>query len=239
MKQNRIRIYADVRESRSGVIEELEKLGVLVLKKQLPLGDYLVSEEAVVERKTVKDFASSLVDGRLFDQASRLGEAYQDIYYIVEGSPRYLSRWGDEGHQTLAALVSLIVDYRAHVLWSEGPTTTAYLLYQLARRYQQERGGASIVVHRKPRLSTISEWQLYILQSFPGVGPKTARAILERFGSLERFCTSPLSELSSVEGLGERRAEKIKAILVTPYKPQKKRRGSLEEFLNDRGGEKQ
>jgi len=228
----RIRVYADLREERSGVIEELERMGVLVIKRQLPLGDYLVSEEAVVERKTVKDFASSLVDGRLFDQASRLSESYSDVYYIVEGSPRYLSRWGDRGHQTLAALVALTVDYGVRVLWSEGPQTTAYLIAQLAKRYQGEKGGTSMVLHRKPRLSSLADWQLYIVQAFPGVGPKTARAILERFGTLESFCRAPLSELSRIPGLGEKRAERIKAILVTPFKPLKRSRSSLEDFLS-------
>jgi DNA excision repair protein ERCC-4 len=230
--EKKVRVYADVREEKSGVIEELERMGILVVKRQLPLGDYLVSEEAVVERKTVKDFASSLVDGRLFDQASRLTESYSDVYYIVEGSPRYLSRWGDRGHQTLAALIALTVDYGVRVLWSDDPHTTAYLIAQLARRYQEGRGGTSIVLHRKPRLSSLADWQLYIVQAFPGVGPKTARAILERFGTLEAFCKAPLSELSRIPGLGEKRAERIKAILVTPFKPQKKSRSSLEDFLS-------
>ncbi|MEB2836726.1 MAG: helix-hairpin-helix domain-containing protein [Desulfurococcales archaeon] len=232
MGEGRVRVYADVREERSGVIEELSRLGVMVIKKQLPLGDYLVSEEAVVERKTVKDFASSLVDGRLFDQASRLSESYSDIYYVVEGSPRYLARWGSEGHQTLAALVALTVDYGARILWSDGARTTAYIIAQLARRYQGTRRGTSMVIHRKPRLSSISEWQLYILQSFPGIGPKTARSILERLGTLEAFCRAPLSELSRIEGLGEKKAERIKAILVTPFKPRKRRGGTLEDFLS-------
>ncbi|MEB3851739.1 MAG: helix-hairpin-helix domain-containing protein [Desulfurococcales archaeon] len=231
MGQGRVRVYADKREEQSGVPAELEKLGVLVIRKVLPLGDYLVSDDAVVERKTVRDFASSLVDGRLFDQARRLAEAYGHVYYIVEGSPRYLTRWGDRGHQTLAALTSLIVDYGAQVLWSDGPHSTAYLIAQLARRYQEERGGASVAVHHKPRLEGVEDWQVYIVQAFPGVGPKTARAILEYFGTLEEFCRAPLAELSKVPGLGEKKAERIRAILSTPFSRRRRRRGSLEDFL--------
>ncbi len=231
MAQGRVRVYADKREEASGVPGELEKLGVLVIRRMLPLGDYLVAEDAVVERKTVKDFASSLVDGRLFDQARRLSETYNLIYYIVEGSPRYLTRWGDRGHQTLAALTALIVDYGVQVLWSDGPHATAYLIAQLAKRHQSERGGTAIAVHRKPRLEALSDWQLFIVQSFPGIGPKTARAILEYFGTLERFCTAPLSELSKIPGLGEKKAERIRAILVTPYARHRRRTGSLEDFL--------
>jgi DNA excision repair protein ERCC-4 len=231
VEQARIRVYADKREEQSGVPAELERLGILVIRKMLPVGDYLVSDNAVVERKTVKDFASSLVDGRLFDQAKRLVEAFEYIYYIVEGSPRYLTRWGDRGHQTLAALTALIVNYGVQVLWSDGTHSTAYLIAQLAKRHQAERGGAAFAIQKKPRLETLEDWQLYIVQSFPGVGPKTARAILEYFGTIEKFCTAPLSELSRVPGLGERKAERIKTILVTPFKHMRRRRGSLEDFL--------
>ncbi|MBO0887859.1 DEAD/DEAH box helicase, partial [Candidatus Bathyarchaeota archaeon] len=78
-----IRVIADERERPSGVPEELRSIGALVQYRVLDIADYLVGEFAV-ERKSVRDFVSSLYSGRLFDQAHRLGEAYQTIFLVVE-----------------------------------------------------------------------------------------------------------------------------------------------------------
>src|SRR5438034_3324943 len=79
-----LRIIADEREKPSGVPEALRSLGVSVEYRLLDVADYLVGAYAI-ERKSVRDFVSSLYSGRLFDQAHRLGEAYETIFLIVEG----------------------------------------------------------------------------------------------------------------------------------------------------------
>jgi ERCC4-type nuclease len=66
-------ILVDDRERPSGVVEELEKLsGVLVRIDHLAVGDYNVDGSVLVERKSAKDFAQSLIDGRLFSQARQM-----------------------------------------------------------------------------------------------------------------------------------------------------------------------
>ena len=180
------------------------------------------------------DFASSLFDGRLFEQLSRMREAYQNIYYIIEGSPRYLQRWHGRARQLYAALVALTMRDDVRILWSDSEPTTAYLIATLAKKLQLgEKKGKAIVLHKKAKLETIRDWQLYILQAFPGVGPKLAEAILENLGSLEKFCTASITELSRIPGLGEKKAELIKRILMTPYSSGHKRRPySLDSFLS-------
>ncbi len=224
------RVYADAREEKSGIPELLRNMGVLVIVKNLPVGDYIVAEDTVVERKDVRDFVKSLFDGRLFDQARRLSEAYANVYYIIEGDVALLFAAKERARSYVAAAISLTTDYGVRLLWSPDRPHTAEMIAMLARRLQEDRGPTRIVVHKKPRLSSLQEWQLYIVQAFPGVGPKTAEAILERFDTLERFCTASVSELSSVSGLGEKRAETIKRILKTPYSRGRRRRGSLDKF---------
>jgi len=48
-------IYVDVRESRS-ILTSLEKMGADLKVKQLDIGDFVLSEDVVVERKTVEDY---------------------------------------------------------------------------------------------------------------------------------------------------------------------------------------
>lgn len=229
-------IYADVREERSGIPDILKSSGVMVALKQLTVGDYLISGEVVVERKSAHDFARSLFDGRLFDQARRLTESYPVAVYIVEGDPLRLYRYQDKVKQLTAALVALIIDFNVRVVYSEGPWHTAMIIESLAKRSLQ--GGRSVTIHKKPKLESTREWQLYIVESFPGIGPKTAERILETFGSIERFVNASIVELSKVPGLGEKKAETIKRILKSPYKPGGGRRGgSLEDYVGGERGE--
>jgi DNA excision repair protein ERCC-4 len=231
-RERGIIVYADVREEKSSIPDLIEKEGLLVVRKQLPIGDYIISDKIIVERKTAPDFAHSLFDGRLFDQAARMIQDYPVVVYIVEGNPFRLRRYRDRMNQLTSAMVTLAIDFNARILLSEGPYHSAMIIASLAKRLSTER--RPIVLHKKPRLSSIREWQLYIVESFPGIGAKTAEKILEYFGTIEKFVNASMVELSKIPGVGEKRAELIKMILKTPYKPetQRKKRGSIEDFLS-------
>lgn len=225
-----VRVYADVREEKSGIPAILESSGLLVIRRQLPIGDYIVSDQVVVERKSAYDFAKSLFDGRLFDQARRMSESYPLIVYIVEGDPGRIRRFASRQKQLYSAMVTLTIDYDARILISSGPQATAEIIEAIARRLQGG-GGSRLVIHKKPKLEDVEAWQLYVLQSFPQIGPKTAERILERFGTVERFCRATMAELSTVPGLGEKKAENIRRILITPYRQGKKRsQGTLDDY---------
>jgi DNA excision repair protein ERCC-4 len=231
----KVRIYADVREDQSGIPSLLEASGILVIRKSLPIGDYVVSEDAVIERKTAGDFLKSLFDGRLFDQASRAVEAYDNLLYVIEGNPWRIARRMNRERQYYSALITLAVDYNAKVIYSGGPRDSAFIIESIARRVAERREGrTSPVLKGKPKSASIRDWQVYILQAFPGVGAKTAAKIMERFQTIERFCRASVAELSQVEGLGEKRAEEIKKLLITPFSPKNRRRerktGTLEDY---------
>ena len=67
MKIEELRIIVDEREIMSGIPKLLSAIGVKTEVKTLPIGDYIVASETVVERKSIRDLLSSIFDGRLFD----------------------------------------------------------------------------------------------------------------------------------------------------------------------------
>ena len=58
------------------------------------------------------------------------------------------------------------------------------------------------------------------LDSLPGVGPKTARLLWERFGSVEAMLHATLSDLSNLPGFGPKKAETLHARLQTLREPE-------------------
>src|SRR3989344_7261733 len=77
------KIIVDNREKNSLVISELIKLGCEVELKQLKVADYIVKDVAI-ERKTVSDFISSMINHRLQNQIEEL-QQYKNKLLIIEG----------------------------------------------------------------------------------------------------------------------------------------------------------
>jgi len=82
-----INIIADDREQKSEVIRTLSEMENVKLEIQrISLGDYQVDNRVIVERKTLKDFALSIIDGRLFRQMIRLTNSALTGVLILEGT---------------------------------------------------------------------------------------------------------------------------------------------------------
>ncbi|NPA97287.1 MAG: hypothetical protein GXO32_06770 [Crenarchaeota archaeon] len=234
-------IYVDERERQSEVPKRLQALGASVIFKMLDVGDYVVSERVGVERKSASDFVKSIVDGRLFNQVKRLSEAFEKPVIIVEGSlSRALRVTGVHRRAVIGAQLALSIDMGIALIFTRNPYETAEAILVLARREQEKRGGFRSIHVRKPRIGGVEEWQLYILQCFPHVGPKIARRILESYGSIRNFCSSAtLSELARIEGLGESRASEILQILNAVYKGFKEKKSasrSIVDYLKKKDG---
>ena len=78
-------VIADDREKDGGVIPVLaEREDVRLRIDRLEVGDYLFDSRLLFERKTLADFAMSIIDGRLFSQASRLVASGMHSVLILE-----------------------------------------------------------------------------------------------------------------------------------------------------------
>lgn len=80
------RIVVDEREKKSGIPVLLRQAGAMIDFAQLKVGDYIVSPETAIERKTIQDLLNSIYDGRLFVQCSQLSEHYVKPVLIIEGN---------------------------------------------------------------------------------------------------------------------------------------------------------
>jgi len=210
-----LRIYVDYREKNSSVHEFLRRNGVKVFFENLETCDYLVSDRVCVERKTVHDFVKSLFDGRLFDQASRMVAKFEKPVIIVEGEISKIREVTEKISAIYGALVKLMVEINITILWTGSSEDTAIALYLLAKHEQEVLKRAKAVIPKKPRTVDIRSWQRFVLQSFPGIGPKSAEKLLEKFGSLDKVFSASASELARI--VGYEKAQRIIQILKTPY----------------------
>jgi ERCC4-type nuclease len=214
----RIAVIVDDRESKSEVIKFLsETKNVSVDIKRLSLGDYLVDNRLMFERKTLNDFALSIIDGRLFSQAIRLASSKYNSVLLLEGTGKELTETGIRREAMQGALITVSVVLGIPVLRSKSPSESAQLILYAARQIKSLARGAVQRHGRRPKGKR--KKQLFILQGLPGVGSERAARLLNEFGSVEAVITATSEELQSVEGIGENIAERIKWVIREELQP--------------------
>jgi excinuclease ABC subunit C len=78
---------------------------------------------------------------------------------------------------------------------------------KLLQRIRDEAHRFGITYHRKLRAKTGLASQL---DSIPGIGPRRRRALLARFGSLDKIREASVDELMTVEGMTRSAAQRLK-----------------------------
>ncbi|MGZ5561941.1 MAG: helicase-related protein [Halobacteriota archaeon] len=86
----------------------------------------------------------------------------------------------------------------------------------IAEREQTGKKGTP-ALNGKKTSKTLQEQQEYVIAAIPSVGPVTARALLEFFGSLEAIFCAPIQELTKVRGVGTQTARAIHSLATTYY----------------------
>ncbi len=178
--------------------------GIPVERRKLDPCDYIVNGVICIERKTLKDFLKSVYDGRLFDQIRRMVEARGGGLVMVEVPLPSLSE--RERKVVVGAAAKSIVSGVPIVCIPEG--TGPRFLEALARL---EPVGSLLPAARIRRRVNPKERRVAVLEAFPGIGPRLAERLLERFGSLERVFAAGIPELREV--IGDKRAREFKALL--------------------------
>lgn len=205
-----IQILADDRESQAPVIDTLRSHeGVEVTVRRLDLGDYLLDGRLLFERKTLRDFAVSLKDGRLFDQAIRLTASPLRKAMILEGSACDRANSGMRREALQGALVTLALFLGIPLLRAADAAESARLMIYAARQFDAlAKQAPRLFVGKRPKGKR--KTQLRVLQSLPGIGPSTAHNLLEQFGSVEAILAADEAALCEVAGIGSGRAKAIR-----------------------------
>ena len=158
----------------------------------LPVGDYIVASETIVERKSTYDLVSSVFDGRLFDQCSRLREHFGHPVLVVEGNVDDLANITENPMVFYGALSRVALDYGIPVVPTPDAAHTAKLLVSMAA---QKRSKPGPFLKKIRKHNDVARQQLSVLCSLPGVGETLASRMLERFGNplaaLEASATGP------------------------------------------------
>jgi ERCC4-type nuclease len=208
-----VKVIVDQRERNPEIADAFSALGIEADVRTIPVGDYIASERVGIERKTVSDFESSIINGRLFDQIERLKQNYEFPILILEGDR---DNFRLKSNVINGTIVAIFIDYGVAVICSDSPTHTAELIASIAKR---EQNGKARTPSAKGgmRAYTHEQFQEYIIGNLPGVGEKLAKALLKHFKSVRNIANADTKELTKVEKIGKKKAEKIHDTLNNMY----------------------
>ncbi|MFH1663585.1 MAG: DEAD/DEAH box helicase [archaeon] len=215
-----ILIFVDSREHASNAVRELSKLeNVSVKVKQLEIGDYVLSDDVIVERKTVEDFLASMLDGRLFSQLVDLSANCKKPLMIVEGKKQDLFTLRHIHENAIkGALSSILLDYQVPILFTDSVEETVSFLYLIAKREQLGKAKEiRLRVGGRKGLS-VPELQQFVVESLPLIGPTLAKNLLRKFKSIKKLFNASEKQLMKTEKVGEKKAKEIRKLIEAEYK---------------------
>lgn len=209
IKQTLSPIIVDIHEKNSLVTSELSALKIPFEFQHLEVADYLINNIAI-ERKTISDLKSSIINKRIFDQLSNLKQ-HASFLLIIEGIQEELyNNKGMHENAVRGFLLSLTLDKGIPFILTENSLDTAHYLSLLAKRTS-----AKIVSLRPSRIFASKEKQLqFILEGFPGIGPVAAQRLLTKFSSLHAIFSASLDDLGAIIG---KKADAFHALLHESY----------------------
>jgi len=220
--KGKVNLKIDFREQRSGVVEEIGKLADKIFFElvTLPVGDYLIEDKIIIERKTLSDFLVSIKNGRIFQQAYRIAQSGKNGLIILEGDKSMVDSSSMSRRAVQGALIHLEVFVGIPVIRSLNVQETAALMVDILHQCQQQQlprpkhiisGNPGIRINKKQRQ------KLFLIQNLPGIGTKKGLALLKSFSTIENIMNTSQADLTKVKGIGKKLAERIYAILHEPF----------------------
>ena len=212
-------IIVDSREASTAakIVKGLIERGVTVKTRALKKGDYVLSDQCAVERKTVTDFVYTLTHRYLFDQLFRLKAVYPKSLILLEG---YLPIIYKFSHIKPAAIWGAMFNLAKNgitLIHTNSYKESVDFLY-VAARQEQIVEKRSPTVHAFKKTDTLADAQVFLVASLPNIGREKAVALLKSYQTPLNAFINVDDWPKNVHGLGPVISSRVKEVLSTPYK---------------------
>ena len=232
-------ITADDREMNSAVVARLRSQGCDLRIDRLVTGDFMIGSRILVERKTVRDFVDSLVDGRLLEQASRLVGAAPRTMIMIEGEGLFQSS-RVHPHALMGALTTLTLDFGIPVVTTKDGAESARFLTVAARREGSMLDGLSESARERLEAVRPEAWKdpvtqaaagarelrergdderaaaRALLEAIPGIDKVLSVRLLDRFGTIAGVAWAEEGDLDGIEGISDSQVREILRTFRSP-----------------------
>jgi ERCC4-type nuclease len=211
-------IIVDSREASSAekIVKGLIEKGANVKTQLLEKGDYILSDQCAVERKTVNDFVYTLTRRYLFEQIFTLKDVYPKSLVVLEGYMPIIYKYSNIQPSSVWGAMFNLAKNGVSLISTSSYKETIDFLYTAAKQEQIVEKRRP-VVHAFKKCDTLSDSQVYLVASLPNVGREKALAILDSYQTPMNALINVDDWSKAVHGLGPVITNKVKEVLTTPY----------------------
>ncbi|CAD2096292.1 DNA repair endonuclease, putative [Plasmodium vinckei brucechwatti] len=127
-------VIVDIRELKSDLSYKLYKSKMHIIPYSLLVGDYILTKDICVERKTIIDLIQSLNNNRLYNQINQMSKYYSIYVLLIEFNNKHLFYFAslNNKHSIYTKLVTISLQFpRLKILWSPFSLFTAKLFWSL------------------------------------------------------------------------------------------------------------
>ncbi|CAG5123190.1 unnamed protein product [Candidula unifasciata] len=208
------RVIVDMREFRSELPSLIHRRGIEIEPVTIEVGDYILTPDICVERKSVSDLIGSLNNGRLYQQALSMCRFYKRPVLLIEfdvNKPFSLQAKatlsGDVSLQDVTSKLAMLTMHfpKLRLIWCPSPYATAELFEELKAGRPQPSAEMAMTV--TAAVSDMPDWndkyshgpQDFVLR-MPGINSRNFRLILNKFQNLYEVSQASLDSLTQVLG---------------------------------------
>lgn len=212
-------IIIDSREASTAakIVKGLKERNVNVRIEPLEKGDYILSDECAVERKTVQDFVYTLTRRYLFEQLFLLKDAYPKSLILLEGYLPIIYKFSRIQPVSVWGAIFNLAKNGIAIINTSSHKETVDFLYVAARQEQIVEKRAP-TVHPIKKCETTSDAQIYFIASLPLIGREKAVSILKSYQTPLNALTNADDWPKTVYGLGPVISAKVREVLNAPFK---------------------
>lgn len=214
------RVVVDVREFRSSLPSLLHGRSMVIVPCMLTVGDYILSPNICVERKSISDLISSFKDGRLYTQAETMFQHYKTPMLLIEFDQNKsftLEPFADlSGSMSSVAptnapsdlqskLVLLTLAFpKLRIIWSSSPYQTAEIFESLKAQEDEPDPIAAVRAgldkDMKVEDQAFNQEPQDMLAVVPGVTPQNIKNIVMNTENIREVANMTDKELQPLVG---------------------------------------
>ena len=212
-------VIIDVREFRSSLPFFLFQHNIQIVPTTLEVGDYVLSPEVCVERKSLGDLIQSFASGRLYTQVESMALYYRHPVLLIEFDQERsfeLQSVNDLRDDVSIAnlsskLVLLLIHFPAlRILWSSSPHQTAAMFAEIKKNIAEPSEEVAAAMGREEGTvldagGTIDLVAQELLLRLPGVNTRNYRGIMRKVESVAALTLLTQAELEEIMGPGPAR----------------------------------
>lgn len=229
------RVIVDSREFRSELPCLIHKRGIEIIPLMITIGDYILSPDICVERKSISDLIGSLHSGRLYNQCQQMTRFYARPILLIEFDQnrpfhlqgRYmLSRDSDSKNTEIMQKLQLLTIHfpKLRLVWSPSPYATAQLFEEIKQTKEQPDPNAAVQLGTddpSQELDAVTEKYNANIHDFvmklPGINLKNIGNVMRHGKSLKEMLKMDETQLKELVG----NVKDAKALWISLHNSQK------------------